>query len=203
MTIGTVEIHPISLKSPHWSWGWALDVHTVSSIPIGDDAFGHMQYDTTRSVIGEMMYQLKYRNDHAQVQRIAGVAAEYLRRTFLQRRPLHRIVPAPPSQIRAHQPVFLLADALGSRLNIPVLRSAVQRVSPTSAAKNTDDIDQRRRDQRDAFAMGPDTDVSGAVILLFDDLYQSGATAGSVARVLKAHGNVAEVCFLSITKTRR
>ncbi len=99
--------------------------------------------------------------------------------------------------------MYLLADAIGSRQKIPILKSAVQRVSPTSNAKNTDDIDQRRRDQRDAFAISPDTYVSGAVILLFDALYQSGATSESVARLLKAQGNAAEVCFLAITKTWR
>ena len=51
--------------------------------------------------------------------------------------------------------------------------------------------------------MSPDSNVSGKVVLLFDDLYQSGATAGSVARVLKEQGNAAEICFLAITKTRR
>ena len=70
-------------------------------------------------------------------------------------------------------------------------------------AKNTDDADQRRRDQHDAFVVNPGSGVSGAVVLLFDDLYQTGATAESVARLLKQQGGVAEVCFLAITRIRR
>jgi len=48
---------------------------------------------------------------------------------------------------------------------------AVSRASDPSAAQNTDDPDQRRRDQEDAFAMAPDSDVAGAVVLVNDDLY--------------------------------
>jgi len=203
MKIGTVEINPISLGSPYWSWGYALDVHSVSSIPIGYDEFGHMQFETTRSKIGEMLYQLKYRNDDTQVDLIAQIAAGFLKQTFQHKRSTHRVVPVPPSTMRKRQPVYLLAHAIAAQLNIPILESAVQRVTFTSAAKNTEDIDQRMRDQQDAFAMSPDSDVSGKVVLLFDDLYQSGATAGSVARVLKEQGNAAEICFLAITKTRR
>jgi competence protein ComFC len=46
-----------------WKAGYALDVHTLSSVPIGSDEFGHMQFETTRSEIGELLYRLKYRSD--------------------------------------------------------------------------------------------------------------------------------------------
>jgi competence protein ComFC len=32
-----------------WRQGFALDIHTVSSVPIGYNEFGHMQFDTKRS----------------------------------------------------------------------------------------------------------------------------------------------------------
>ena len=203
MTIGTVQINPQQLESSYWRWGRALDVHTVRSIPIGTDGSGRTEFDTTRSAIGEMLYQLKYRNAQNQVDSIADIAAEYVRRTFLRRRPIHRIVRIPPSQPRARQPVYLLAAAIGSRLAIPVVENAVYRRSRTSPAKNTDDADQRRRDQHNAFAVNPSSGVSGAVVLLFDDLYQTGSTSESVARLLKEQGDAAEVCFLAITRTRR
>ena len=95
--IGTVQINPQPLESSYWRWGRALDVHTVSSIPIGTDASGRTEFDTTRSAIGEMLYQLKYRNAQNQVDQIADISAEFLRRTFLRRRSVHRIVAIPPS----------------------------------------------------------------------------------------------------------
>jgi hypothetical protein len=35
-----------------WRAGIALDVHVVSSVPIGHNEFGHMQFDTKRSDVG-------------------------------------------------------------------------------------------------------------------------------------------------------
>lgn len=51
-----VEIHPIPLYGV-WDIGYALDVHTIKSIPIGEDAYGHLHFDNTRSEIGELLYQ--------------------------------------------------------------------------------------------------------------------------------------------------
>jgi competence protein ComFC len=203
LTIGNIEINPQPLSSLHWSWGFALDVHTISSFPIGLNAFGNTEFATTRSPVGEMLYQLKYQNDETQVDAIAQVAAEFLRETLLPERAIDNIVPVPPSIDRGRQPVYALAQAIGALLKVPLIQDAVQRVSRTSAAKNTGDPDQRRRDQENAFAMNPVVSMPGAVILLFDDLYQSGSTSGAVARILKEVGKAEEVCFLAITKTRR
>lgn len=203
MTIGSIEINPQFLESADWRWGYALDIHSMRSVPLGYNAFGHMQYDTTRSAVGEMLYQLKYNNDESQVEQIAGIAAEFLQRTVLRKRAIHRLIPVPSSQKRQRQPVSLLANAIGACLGITVLEDAVRRIAPTPPAKNTDDSDQRREDQKNAFAIHPKLIVSGTTVLLFDDLYQTGSTAGAVARLLKGQGMVADVCFLAITRTRR
>ena len=55
-----VEVHPVPMDGP-WIEGFVLDRHVISSVPIG--YLGeHMQFDTTRSALGELVYQLKYRN---------------------------------------------------------------------------------------------------------------------------------------------
>ncbi len=36
-------------------------MHTISSTFLGYNEYGHAQYDTTRSTLGELLYQLKYR----------------------------------------------------------------------------------------------------------------------------------------------
>lgn len=59
-----LNIKPIAITGP-WSSGWALDLHTVSSVFIGDDAFGHPQFENKRSEIGELLYQFKYRGDRS------------------------------------------------------------------------------------------------------------------------------------------
>ena len=40
-----------------------LDKYTLSSIPIGRNEFGYMQFNTTRTEVGEALFRLKNRND--------------------------------------------------------------------------------------------------------------------------------------------
>ena len=54
-----VAIHPLKIEG-HWKSGIALDYHTTSSTPVGYNDAGHMQFDTVRPEIAELLYQLKY-----------------------------------------------------------------------------------------------------------------------------------------------
>ena len=56
--MAVVEVHPVPIDGP-WIEGFVLDRHVLSSVPIG--YLGeHMQFETTRSALGELVYQLKY-----------------------------------------------------------------------------------------------------------------------------------------------
>ena len=57
--MAVVEVQPVPIDGP-WIEGFVLDRHVISSVPIG--YLGeHMPFDTTRSALGELVYQLKYR----------------------------------------------------------------------------------------------------------------------------------------------
>lgn len=58
--MAVVEVHPEQIDGP-WIEGFVLDRHVISSRPIGYVG-EHMQFETTRSALGELVYQLKYRN---------------------------------------------------------------------------------------------------------------------------------------------
>jgi len=60
--MAVVEIHPQGIAGS-WKSGIALDFHTTSSTPAGYNEFGHMQFDTVRPEIAELLYRLKYRGD--------------------------------------------------------------------------------------------------------------------------------------------
>jgi len=47
----------------NWKKGLAFDLHTVASVYLGVDEYGHGRFDNTRSEIGELIYQLKYRSE--------------------------------------------------------------------------------------------------------------------------------------------
>ena len=55
-----VAIRPMRIPG-RWRDGRALDVHTVSSVYVGDDEFGHARFETRRSAMGDLLYRLKYR----------------------------------------------------------------------------------------------------------------------------------------------
>src|SRR4051794_38037873 len=70
-----MKIDPVQVQGA-WRLGWALDVHTTSSEFLGYDQNGHPQFDTTRSPLGELLYQLKYRSKQTAAQ-VAAVMADF------------------------------------------------------------------------------------------------------------------------------
>jgi hypothetical protein len=52
-----LEINPKEIKGS-WDVGYVLDVHTISSTMIGYNEFGHPEFDTQRSPLGELVYRL-------------------------------------------------------------------------------------------------------------------------------------------------
>jgi hypothetical protein len=121
----SVEINPRHLRGP-WDDGYALDVHTRGSTYLGVDQWGHDRFDTTRSPVGELLYQLKYRGDYSGVEPLA-TAADFLRPIW----PVDAIIPVPSSNIRKVQPVAVVAEALAARLGIPVCAGCLAKMKQT------------------------------------------------------------------------
>lgn len=194
----SVEIHPKQLKGD-WDDGYALDVHTVESTYIGDNEFGRPMFDSKRSALGELLYQLKYRNDKAAIGPIVETVAEFLKAWEIQP---HLIVPMPPSNpSRPSQPVIEIARALSGALGITLCEKCVLKTQSTPQLKNVYDFAERERILRDAFTVNQKA-TGGKRVLLLDDLYRSGATMNAVARVLKSSGKAAAVYVLALTYTR-
>lgn len=191
-----VTIHPLKIKG-HWQSGVALDLHTTSSTPIGHNEAGHMQFETVRPEIAELLYQLKYQNNQGAAQGIIEAAAAYLRP---HRAKFDLIIPVPPSSARAVQPVILLANGIGTALNLPVV-NCVTTTRATSQLKGVTDPAQRQELVKGLYA------VNGAYtadknILLFDDLFRSGTTMNEITDVLLSDGRAKTVRAVTITKTR-
>lgn len=182
--------------SGSWTKGAAFDLHTVASTYLGVDEYGHDRFDNTRSEIGELVYQLKYRNDQSAVPKII----ELLKKvggieTF------DAIIPVPSSKPRAIQPVDAIAQALGQQRGVPVLTGYLTKNGNVELKGIADPAD---RDQAlaDSIVVSGTTDISGKGVLLVDDLYRSGATLNACCRVLKRTAKVGNICVLTMTKTR-
>jgi predicted amidophosphoribosyltransferase len=186
-----------------WRYGVSLDAHTLRSDFIGHDEFGHAQFDTERSEIGERLYRLKYSNDSSCIDDIADTSAAYLRQLsdppFCVAPTL--LIPVPPSRQRANQPLFLLASAIAQRLQIPVTLSAVTRTKALPELKGVNEYASRLDLLRDAHSVDR-TQTAGASVLLLDDLFRSGATVNAVASGLLDMGGVRDIFVLTITRTR-
>ena len=185
---------------PMWIQGcWVLDYHTVSSVRVGTDAHGNPQYDTDRTEIGELLYTLKFRPREATDKMVNDMADTIA--DFIRKRPseIDIIVPVPHSEARPR--LRDLLECMSERLEVPVSFDSVARTRDVPAIKNIQDYDERVRLLQDAHRVDP-TRIAGKRVLLFDDVYRSGATMSSVARALYLQGSAKSVYRFAITRTR-
>lgn len=186
--------------NPMWVHGcWVLDYHTVSSALRGTDEYGNPQFDTQRTETGERVYILKFRPHEADDKIIADMADTIA--DFIKKRPsnIDIIVPVPHSEARPR--LRDLLEYMSEKLEVPVSFDSVTRTRDVPAIKNIPDYDERVRLLQDAHMVDP-TRVAGKRVLLFDDVYRSGATMSSVARALYLEGRVKGVYRFAITRTR-
>src|SRR5579863_3604117 len=194
----SVEIHPRKIRGK-WAEGYALDLHTTSSTFLGYDGYGHPQFETVRSELGELLYKLKYRADPSAVDSIAEAAAEFL--TEKWRVNVDLIVPVPPSDTsRKRQPVLEVATAISDRTGIGLCLDGLVKVKQTPQLKDVFDFKERVAALEGAFTVEK-AKIQGKSVLLFDDLFRSGATMNSITECLITGG--AEVVYaLTLTRTR-
>jgi predicted amidophosphoribosyltransferase len=119
--------------------------HTVSSEFLGHDSFGHAQFDTKRSELGELVFLLKNRSDQSTLDPIAECAVAFIRRWSIT---VDAVVGVPPSRKRAFQPVLEIADRVASGLSKPCLSNAVTKIRETPELKDVFGYDEREAPRR-------------------------------------------------------
>lgn len=192
-----MKINPSRIKGP-WNVGYTLDVHTVSSTYLGENAAGHPQFDTTRSEIGESLYRLKYSGDKSYVKELASVAARFLREKEVK---LDVVVPLPPSKSRSAQPVTLVGRELAGQLHLDFGDGLLRKIKKTPELKSMTEIEERQKALAEAFEATSHA-LAGRRVLLFDDLYRSGASMAAAASTLLEEGGADYVFALALTRTR-
>ena len=181
----------------NWNDGFTLDRHIQSSQYIGENQYGHPQFDTTRTELGELLFNLKYRGDQSAVIPIAQAASDFVKNWNPG---IELIVTVPPSRSRAVQPLFQIADQMGKLLNLPVNKTSVRKSKATPELKNLD-YAKRIELLRGAHVVDGDA-LKRRRVLLLDDLYQSGATLNAIGCLLKEAGGVSAVFALALTRAR-
>lgn len=181
----------------HWRSGFALDLHTTGSAYLGVDEYGRDQFDNAYSELGGLLHRLKYKGDRTAAEEIIATAAKVL---MPQRSKFDLIVPVPPSTQRTVQPVILLANGIGDAVGLPVVQ-CVTTCRPTTQLKAISDPEERRQALDGLYAVDAGR-TAGKKVLLFDDLFRSGATMNAITDVLLQNGRAHSVSALTITCTR-
>lgn len=187
-----VETHPKRIYGP-WTEGYVLDRHVVSSVPVG--YLGeHMQFDTTRSALGERVYQLKFKGGPAED--IIDTASSFARLQWAAS--LDAVVCSPPSVPRRSQPAAVIAAGIAAALRVPYLDNVVNK----HETRPMKDVPPPEREDLLRSAIHPgETPVAGMRILIVDDLWQTGGTIRRVAEVLIEKG-ASEIKALAMTHTK-
>ena len=180
-----------------WVSGYALDIHTLSSIHLGINEYGHDVFDTKRSELGELLYQLKYRGDRAAAAEIVAAAVAFLKPSLAK---FDLIVPVPPSGYRAVQPVTVVAQGIGEAVGLP-MADCIATTRPPTQLKGVIDPEKRRELLAGLYAVDTEQ-TNGKNILLFDDLFRSGSTMNAITDLLMGTGKAVCVHALTITRTR-
>lgn len=121
-----MNIHPREIRG-NWDAGWALDVHTLSSVPLPDGEFR-----TERSQLGKLLYEVKYREDKTKIPQIAEIATEFVKEQMAIDEHLahpypEAIIPISPSTFRDFQPVIAIAAKIGEMLDLsPILNYLIK-----------------------------------------------------------------------------
>lgn len=194
-----MKISPRRIKGK-WTCGYSLDLHTLSSEFIGYNEYGHPQFDTKYSDMGGLLNRLKYKSDKSVLRVIIDTAAEFLNSKSWS---VDLIIPVPPSrETRAFQPVIAVAKGVSKFTGIKLCTDCVVKIKKTPELKDIYEFSKRIEILKDAYAVAK-REVEGRNILLFDDLYRSGATLNAITRALKDKGKAKEVYALTLTITRR
>jgi competence protein ComFC len=191
-----VTTHPMRIPGA-WRQGYVLDYHTIHSEFLGHDEFGNPMFDTKRTEVGELLYQLKYRRNLKALDALVKAVAKFVKDWQVT---LDVIVPVPPTKVRRFQPVFEIAPRLANGLRLPFRQDFVRNVKNTKELKNVFDYNERITLLENAYRVR-DQSLQSKTVLLFDDLYRSGATLNAVTRVLYEQAQCTHVYALALTRT--
>lgn len=174
----------------------AIDIYTISSRMNADGSF-----TTKRSDIGELLYRLKYKNEHILVAEISHYVAERIINSF-GAYSIDVILPIPPSNLnRKFQPVIEIVKSVSKIINIPYDVSFLIKSKQTVEIKSISNSKNRTNYMQNVFDV-VDYKYKDKNVLLLDDLLRSGTTMSAAAKALKELGGIKSIFGISVTKTR-
>lgn len=159
-----------------------------------DEGMGIFLYG---SVLQESLFWLKY-GKRQEYGTFYGQFAAFYSREKIKVWGIQVVIPIPlhrkKMEKRGYNQAALIADAMGKKLNLPVNKKILRRISDTKPQKNLG-AGERKKNLRNAFRVVKPFTYKR--ILLVDDIYTTGATVEAAAEVLKQAG-AEKVYFLTV-----
>lgn len=174
-----------------------LDKHSVGSVCVGHNEWGHPVFETTRTEVGEATFQLKYRSDWAQTKPLAQAIADQI---YPKLASVGFIVPMPATAQRARQPVTEVAHELGELVKVPVFDNVLLKAANGKSLKDLHTKDEKIEAIGDSFSVNDAITNAGQWnVLVIDDLFHTGASMEAACKVLRTYSKVRKIYVAALT----
>ena len=185
-------LNPIKIYGT-WDDGIVLDNHMIKSVFLGYDENGKEMFENTRTELGELIYNLKYKNKKENVTKIINLIKDQLEKLKLKEK-IDIVIPVPPSKkSRKYQPVFELAKEIAKYLKKEYEENILSKKSMLEVKDGYNivgTIEQIKKINKKSN------------ILIIDDLYSTGKTLNETCKILKKDNNVNKIYCIAMTKTK-
>lgn len=180
-----------------WDQGWVLDKHSVGSVCVGNNQYGHPIFETTRTEVGEANFQLKYRNDWTQTKPLAQAIADNI---YPKLNNVGFIVPMPASNQRPRQPVTELAEELSAIVNKPMFQNLLTKSPTGTSIKNLNSKEEKISAIGESFSVNDEIENKGLWnVLVIDDLFHTGASMEAACKALRKYQKVRKIYVAALT----
>jgi len=180
-----------------WDEGWVLDKHSIGSVCVGHNQWGYPIFETTRTEVGESIFQLKYRNDWGQVKLLAQAINEHIYSKLFK---VGFIVPMPASTPRLRQPVTEIANELGGLVRVPVFSNLLLKAENGKSLKDLNTKEEKIEAIGNSFSVNDKITNAGRWdVLLVDDLFHTGASMEAACNALRTYPKVGKIYVAALT----
>jgi predicted amidophosphoribosyltransferase len=181
----------------NWDLGYALDKHTISSAPVGINEYGHTIFETTRTEVGEALYQLKYKADWSQIE---GLATELVKSVCHRFAKIGMVVPMAASNVRQRQPVTELAKEVSRLLDVPYFDEMLVKAPNGKSLKDLNSKAKKLEALQGTLTVNRIINNQGKWnALLIDDLFHTGASLEAACTALKGYEKVDKIYVAALS----